>query len=361
MYIPILNVPNSDIRLRPEFLVLFKHANIKSEDIIALDDLPSSSNLEEKLPPENTVWILVDHNSLQHELGLIYSNRVHGVIDHHEEENSVLKDTNPEPRIIEKAGSCTSLVVRTLRSEWQAISDSSLVSGAAHAQGDGLANDGHLDALWDSQLAKLALGSIVIDTSNVTSEHKVTSTDVEAVRYLEDKINVHDARWDRKAFYKELNAAKADIDDFEVKDILRKDWKQWREEDGKSLGIASVVKPLEFLATKATRERNDEHGLETIIQEIMEDRGLSMLAIMTNSKSPEGGRKRELLLQALPSATAIRKFFDKRFNETLKLELLDLPGVRQGEEVLRNVWIQKDVSKSRKQVAPLLRQAMNEA
>ena len=350
MYIPILNIPNTDIRLRPEFLALFKYANIKREHIIGLEDLPSPSELEKNLPPGNTRWILVDHNSFQHELGSIYSNRVHGVIDHHEEEHSVPEDTDPEPRVIEKAGSCTSLVVRTFQKEWQIISN-----------GDGLANNDHLGKLWDSQLAKLALGSIVTDTSNLTSQHKVTGTDIEAVKYLENKMDVQDAPFDRKAFYKELKVAKEDIDNFEVKDILRKDWKQWTEKDGKSLGIASVVKPLEFLTTKGSDERNDEHGLETIIQEIMEDRGLSVFAIMTNSKAPEGGRKRELLLQALPSATAIRKLFDNRFNESLQLDVLDLPGVRQGEEVFRNVWIQRDVSKSRKQVAPLLRQSMNEA
>ena len=361
LYIPVLNVPSSDIRLRPEFLALFKHANITSEHIIGLDDLPASPDLQQKLPPGNTRWILVDHNSLQHELGAIYGSRVQGVIDHHEEENSVPIDTDPEPRVLEKAGSCTSLIVRTFRTEWQATSDSSVASGAAHAQGDSLANDSHLSILWDAQLAKLALGSILIDTSNLTSQYKVTATDVEAVRYLEAKICLQDGRWDRKAFYQELNTAKKNVDAFEVKDILRKDYKRWTEKDGRMLGIASVIKPLDFLATKATEERNDDHGMERIIQEIMEAQQLSMYAIMTNSRSPTGGRKRELLLQSVPSATAIREGFNQRFNEALQLESMDVHGICQGDKILRNIWIQKDVSKSRKQVAPLLREAMNAA
>ena len=305
--------------------------------------------------------MLVDHNSLQHELGSNYRERVHGVIDHHEEENSVRKDTDPEPRVIEKAGSCTSLVIRTFQDDWQGISGLSMTSGAAHAQGDSLANDSHLSNLWDSQAAKLAMGSILIDTSNLKSEHKTTSIDMEMVKYLESKINLQDAMWDRKAFYQELNTAKKAIDDFAVKDILRKDWKWWTERGGKTLGIASVVKPLDFLTQKAAKERKSEDGLESIIQEIMDDKKLTVFAIMTNSKASGGGRKRELLLQTHSNDAKIRKRFDDSFGKTLQLELLVLPWVRQDENTSRNIWIQGDISKSRKQVAPLLRQAVNEA
>ena len=342
-------------------MALFKHANITEKHIVTLDDLPDPSVLETELPPNTTRWMLVDHNSLQHQLGFVYGNHVQGVIDHHMEENFVPKDTEPEPRVIEKAGSCTSLVVRTFQEDWQTISDESMASGAAHAQGDSLANDRTLGALWDSQLAKLALGSILIDTSNLTSKTKVMQTDVEAVTYLQDKINIVSPGWDRKAFYMELDTAKRAIDDFKVQDILKKDWKQWVEKDGRKLGIASVVKPLDFLSTKAATERGDEHGLEMTIHEIMGDRDLSMLAIMTNSKASGGGRTRELLVQTRPDATVVRTFFDDHFHDTLELEAMDLRGVRQGEEHRRNVWLQKNVSQSRKQVAPLLRHAMNEA
>ena len=317
--------------------------------------------MEQQLPPSLTRWVLVDHNSLQHALGSIYGERVHGVIDHHEEENSVRQDTDPEPRVVQKAGSCTSLVIGTFRDDWQRISGLSMASGAAHAQGDSLANDSHLSNLWDAQVAKLAMGSILIDTSNLTSYHKTTNIDIEMSEFLENKILLSDTMWNRKVFYQELNTARKDIDDFEVKDILRKDWKWWTERDGKTLGIASAVKPLDFLTQKATKERNSELGLENIIQEIMDDKKLSVFAIMTNSKAPGGGRKRELLLQTRPDEAIIRKFFDDSFGKTLQLELLELPGVRQDENTSRNIWIQGDISKSRKQVAPLLRQAVNEA
>ena len=134
LYIPLLNIPSSDIDLRTEFTKLFSHANILPSHLITLDDLPPPSDLEDKLRPANTRWILVDHNSLQGNLGTIYASRVHGVIDHHEEENAVPKDTEPEPRIVEKSGSCSSLVIRNFKSKWDALANSTLSSGAAHAQ-----------------------------------------------------------------------------------------------------------------------------------------------------------------------------------------------------------------------------------
>jgi inorganic pyrophosphatase/exopolyphosphatase len=41
----------------------------------------------------------------------IYSQRLFGCIDHHAEENAVPKDCKDEPRIVEKSGSCMTLVM----------------------------------------------------------------------------------------------------------------------------------------------------------------------------------------------------------------------------------------------------------
>lgn len=78
-------------------------------DLISLDDL------REGLKAEDTKWILVDHNALQGELGKVYGGRVRGCIDHHDEEGKVpnkeLCEAEGEMRIIEKSGSCASLVI----------------------------------------------------------------------------------------------------------------------------------------------------------------------------------------------------------------------------------------------------------
>ncbi|KAL8814443.1 MAG: hypothetical protein Q9223_006328 [Gallowayella weberi] len=369
LYIPLLNIPAKDISLRPEFKAVSHHANIEIAHLVTLDDLPKDS--ESELRSENTRMILVDHNNLQGELGKLYGSRVLGVVDHHEDEGTVISDTEPEPRVIEKCGSCTSLVVRTLKSAWDASSDgSSLSSGGAHAQGDSVMNDAYMIRTWDAQLAKMALASILVDTANLTAESKVEKADTEAVKYLEAKINLspQDAKhWDRSKFYNEINTAKRNIDDLNFQDILRKDYKQWTENNMK-LGIASVVKPLDFIVEKASRQTSGDKEDEfvTAIGDFMADRDLTVFAIMTTSTSPSGKFQRELYIQALSTGHAAASAFAEHAGQELRLEdhsvaaLSETPGAMQpsSEGPWRKIWLQKDVSKSRKHVAPLLRKAM---
>ncbi|KAL8672062.1 MAG: hypothetical protein Q9168_003457 [Polycauliona sp. 1 TL-2023] len=370
LYVPLLNITAADIRIRPEFDVVFQHANIDASRLVTLDDLAESK--EASLKPENVSVILVDHNNLQGELGKNYGTRVQGVVDHHEDERVHASESGPEPRVIEKCGSCTSLVIRTLRSSWDSVGDLSLASGAAHAQGDSMTNDASIMRTWDAQIAKLALASILVDTANLTAEGKVEKADVEAVKYLEAKIKLSlrdAAQWDRVEFYEAIDAAKRNIDVLGFEDILRKDYKQWRE-NGLTLGVASVVRPLGFLAEKAiwSSSEDKEDQFVTAIGDFMAARNLAIFGIMTTSTSQSGEFKRELYVQALSSGEAAARSFAEQAKEALKLEdhevalLSEKPGAMQpsSEGPWRKIWLQKDVSKSRKQVAPLLRKAMKE-
>lgn len=372
LYIPLVNIPAADFSLRPEFGALFQYANIEASQLVTLDDLPNQ--YESELKPENTRWILVDHNKLQGALGDSYASRVHGVVDHHEDEGAVLQDTDPEPRVIEKCGSCTSLVIRTLKSSWDAnIDSSSLSSRAAHAQGDSLINDAIVTRTWDAQVAKMALASILIDTVNLTAERKVQKADRDAVEYVEAKINLSPkdaAQWNRNDFYEVINTAKRHIDGFDFNDILRKDYKQWTE-NGLTLGISSVVKSLDFIAQKAIQhdsEEDKETQFITAMGDFMAARNLTIFAIMTTSTSEAGEFQRELYVQALSAGHAAASTFAKRATEELRLEnhsikmLEGKPGAMQPESEgpWRKLWMQRDTGKSRKQVAPLLRTAMND-
>ena len=303
----------------------------------------------------------MDHNKLQGDLGNQYASKVRGVIDHHEEENAVPENTEPEPRVIEKCGSCTSLVVRQCKAAWDSISSSSLSTGAAHGQGEAAINDAAVTQVWDAQIAKMALASILVDTANLKAPGKVAQVDRDAVEYLEAKIQIShkDARtWNRDSYYKEIDEAKRDIGDLSLAEILTKDYKGWSE-SGAKLGISSVVKPLNFLVQKASEEklRSFEHQL----QEFMDDRDLSAFAIMTTSTSSEGQFQRELLVQARPSAFSSAINFAEQAASELRLEDRSFEGITMQDKPgqhWRKTWLQRDVSKSRKQVAPLLRKSM---
>lgn len=306
----------------------------------------------------------MDHNKLQGDLGNHYSSRVQGAIDHHEEENAVPKDTGPEPRVIEKCGSCTSLVVRHCRSAWDSVSSSSLSAGAAHGQGEAAINDSAVTQVWDAQVAKMALASILVDTANLTAPGKVEQVDRDSVDYLEAKIQLSpkDARsWNRDDYYKEIDEAKRDISSLSFTEVLIKDYKGWTE-NGVKLGISSVVKPLDFLVRKAGEEKR--LSFEDQLQQFMNERDLLVFAIMTTSTSSEGDFRRELLVQACASASSSAMNFAEQGASEFQLEDLSIESLTTQEkpgQSWRKIWSQKDLSKSRKQVAPLLRKSMTSA
>jgi exopolyphosphatase len=370
LYIPILNIPAKDINLRPEYIALLPHANVDSETLITLDDLPPSDSLKSKLLPENTNWILVDHNVLQGNLGSHYSERVHGVIDHHDDEHKVPNDTGSEPRIIEKSGSCSSIVTNYCREAWDAISAQAVSSGVAMARDDASHsnNDAASASLWDAQVAKLVLASVLIDTANLQNQDKVTKHDTDAVHYLEAKIaaSTQDSkRFDRDQFFKEISDAKEDIGQLKLHDMLRKDYKQWSE-GTQVLGISSIVKNIDFLADKAVEEQYGENKSENFllaVKAFAEDRRLGMFAIMTTFTSAKGEFRRELFLSAT-NTECVQAALRFAKNSTTQLGLTrwhgSIENIDRSEDICwHRIWQQGQVQHSRKQVAPLLRQAMS--
>lgn len=357
---PLLNIPKADISLRPELLALLPYANIEREHLITLDDLPSFSSLKENLPSENTRWILVDHNALQGKLGSLYSERVVGVVDHHVDESKVPNDTGSEPRIIETSGSCTSLVVNHFRIAWDSFTSAGVTSGAAHAQGDSLADDSAVVSLWDAQVAQFALASVLIDTHNLKDENKVTEHDKKAAAFLEAKINSSpkvSTTYSRDSFFDQISEAKKDVDSIPLEGILRKDYKQWTE-DGMAVGISSAVKSLDYLQEKADKgsEKSPREALIEIAISFAKERSLAVYSIMTAFQAGDGKFSRELLVLGLDKngSAAVKRFTESSASQ-LKLE--DVEGTEDDEQRV-NIWRQHDVAASRKQVAPMIRQAM---
>ncbi|KAF1996960.1 exopolyphosphatase-like protein [Amniculicola lignicola CBS 123094] len=369
LYVPVTNIPSSGLSVRPEFLALFKYANIEPGHLITLDDLPDLSVIKSKLRPENTRWILVDHNALQGQLGQIYSERVAGVIDHHDDEGKMPKDTGSEPCIIKRTGSCTSLVTEYCRQAWDAPSEPATSSGAANSQGGSLLDDDAAVKRWDSEVAQLGLASILIDTSNLQSKYKTTKHDIKAVEYLEAKTMLWpqmSAGFDRNKFFQEIDSARRDIGGLGLQDILAKDYKQWNK-GGQTLGISSVVKSIDFLQKKAHGESNDQSWQDaffTALQSFSKGRRLDLYAVMTTSHSSDGEFQRELLVWAFDekAVSAAKKFASDAREELGLDDWQDAEGTAHTQDEdsqWRVIWQQRHVQHSRKRVAPLLREAMS--
>jgi exopolyphosphatase len=239
---------------------------------------------------------------------------------------------------VQKSGSCSSLVVEYCRDAWDALSNRS--------------NDKEV-ASWDAELARLALAPILIDTTNLTNDHKVTDADVKATRYLESLIMTgSDGVFNRDEYFERITAAKTDIAHLSMPDILRKDYKQWTEAGSIKLGISSVVKDIQFLIDKA----GNKVKFLAAVKDFAQERDLSSFSIMTTSQQ-DGSFRRELLIWAFDER-GVRAA--EKFEQVSKAKL----GLQQwGDGSLdfqdqgqwRHCWWQQKVENSRKQIAPMLR------
>jgi len=242
---------------------------------------------------------------------------VRGIIDHHDDEGFYM---SASPRVITKSGSCSSLVINTLL------------------------NCAGLEAGEKSQLATLALAAVLIDTTNMT--HKVTARDESALKLLRESCLP--VSWDQDGFFQGIYDAKTNVDGLSLRDLLRKDYKEWTE-DGKKLGIASVVRGLEYLRSRGA-------FLETL-KEWARERRLDVVCVMTTDGRGEEHRK-ELLVWAVrkQGAECLRLLMERAEERGLKLGVWGNGELDDG--VKRRAWTQANLNMSRKQVAPLLRECL---
>ena len=90
IYVPLLNLNRSGLRLRSEFATACLQAGVNTAKLLTLDDLPP-----DVLGLSSIRWIIVDHNKLTGRLRDVSPKSVLGAIDHHEEENFVPQSTDP--------------------------------------------------------------------------------------------------------------------------------------------------------------------------------------------------------------------------------------------------------------------------
>lgn len=331
--IPFLSIPRADLALRPEILHLCSLFSISPSDLLFTDDPPIAS-----LPASDTTLTIVDHNRLESDIRSHFpdDSAVRAVIDHHDDEGFYL---SASPRIVEKSGSCTSLITNQFKSSFPT---------EGPIRGD---------------LARLTLAAVLIDTTNMTN--KVTQHDEKALKFLEMQIQKSASEggggvsepWDRKAFFDGIWGAKNDVDHLPLRDLLRKDWKEWVETvDGtgekKKVGIASVLRELKWL-----KEREVGDGFVDGVKAWAEERELDVACIMTTTG--RGGEfRRELLVWELNDRASgcISTFTEKAEEAGLGLETWQNGCLDERFE--RRAWTQADLTASRKQVAPLLRESV---
>lgn len=395
-HVPLLNLPNvpagSELyRLRPEFVTALwlstslpvlnsderfdnsseSAGKLLREHIVTVADFAKS--LQENAISKNFAAdaTMVDWNAMPHRVegqkghgsvaGLSeVSFRTVGCIDHHVDEHFVpTQDALPEnqPLIIQPGpGSCSSLITNELvrRGLWAADASSA----------------------ENAQLSKLALAAILIDTSNLTAEGKVTDVDIQAVKFLRQQVAKEDPDWDAEAFYEEIQTAKTNsLDLLTLDEVLDRDYKEWTEtsSSGESvkLGFCSSVKPIRWVVEKAGAPQQFLDAL----REFAAAKKLDVVVVMTSFSSVEDEFSRELLVCAIcdcDSAVKAAEAFVEQTRSHLGLERWSpvdckcpdstehaIRSTLDGDSLIwRRLWLQTNTTASRKQVAPLLRKAV---
>lgn len=350
------------------------------------DEHDTQDTLEEQ---DKQNVILVDHNAPSIPVPGVDEQTINsrlnvvGCIDHHVDEGYVSADADPRT-ITTGIGSCTSLVVTHLRQK-------GLWVGATTAEPEGI-----------RQIARLALAPVLIDTSNLRGQgDKCSDTDREVVAFLEGVVkadgeectkrtetterdqgvtNGTETKWDRDAFHQVIGAAKASsLDLLSMQEVFDRDYKVWTEtasarvgqdgQDGQkghdrqtdvNVGISSLVKPLSWLVEHAG-------GVAQFLDEVdkfADARELGVYAMLTPGHS---GKGKEVLVLGLdePLGEVVQKFEDMGGEELRLTEWEEDTGLIRGLDEWTatkkggwKIWWMGDTSKSRKQVGPLLREAV---
>ncbi|KAJ0413801.1 hypothetical protein BJY00DRAFT_49330 [Aspergillus carlsbadensis] len=382
-HVPIINLDNvpagSELRrLRPEFVKALQlsrdNAGETSDESLLLKEhfltvADFSAQLKQaKKSQVQAESVLVDWNALPIRSSETQSGKgslpglqgveftVVGCIDHHADEAFLPSIPDTQPHIVEPAGSCTSLVVTILEKMglWQ---KSDTVSTS------------------EEEMAKLALAPILIDTTNLTNKDKVTNFDTSACDFLLPKATTTDSLWDSSRFYSEIQKTKENsLDLLTVDEILDRDYKEWAEKPSRQtdqppvqIGICSMVKSIPWVVRKAGTSSSFLDSLKQFASE----RNLDIVIVMTAFSSAEGNFSRELHAYTLNErgVAALKAFISESSSQLGLEEWSSLDGADHSQDIKTTLqdsedgslwtrlWVQTNVAKSRKQVAPLIRGA----
>lgn len=317
--VPIINIPRTELPLRRDIVRSLSRLNI-TEDLLFFNE--EFKHYKTLCGTINAV--LVDHNEVEVNSKELV-NAVTGIIDHHKDQKLHLE---AHPRIVQNTGSCSSLVFNywynaILRSKPEVF----------------------------REVALLSMGAALLDTSNF--KYKVEAPDLEALKYYESILS----DIDREKYYSQLKSDKDDLEGMHVKDIFRKDYKEFtfvQDHQKIKVGIASVGKSLEWLGKQC--KTVDEFNLECI--ETQKGRVVDIFVLMT-AWQDNNEFKREILV-----VSPIKDYSENiinRVSSELKLKNTNQVNTKNLDHnpYYFNAFKQLNVSASRKQVVPLLGDAFH--
>lgn len=307
--VPVVNVPREDLPLRRDVMRALTLAGLSAtgEQLVFIDDLKLVDMLS-----SGARLTLLDHNELcSEQAGL--NEYVTGIVDHHVDAG---KHFSASPRVVEKVGSCATLVTELMGSKLNAA------------------------------VAVLLLSAVLLDTQNMDMDSgKGTERDKKAIELLRPLAQEGlqlvgfdtDGKWQKRLF-KMLKSERRSVDGMSVSDLLRKDLKVVSGK-GRRLGLASVNVSVAELFVLAGKE-----GLAKCLVEFAEKRGL--LAVLVLCNSTNGAFKREMCIADGVGDEIVEKMIDAKDGVLQLMNVERVHGVR---------WMQQGNCKaSRKVISPIV-------
>lgn len=303
-FIPVINIPRNDFVLRHGTSYLFGAVGIDVSALLFIDEVDLS-----KLYNSNRLKLtLIDHNVLARDQAQ-YAGVVEAIIDHHADAGHY---PHARPRTIEPVGSAATLVAEAILRD--------------------------RPALIDAGTATLLLGTILLDTVNLSPDAKRVTAKDESVAARLCAI----AGRDPTALFETLRAERFNLSDLGTNDLLRKDYKEWQTPTAR-YGISTVLTPL---ADWIARDPDILAGCDAYLR----SRSLDCLVAMIAYAGADGEFHRELVV--LVPDQALRECLIALLHTSgLGLRRFDPPGLPPSE---RLAFFLSDPTVSRKTLQPVL-------
>lgn len=304
-FIPLINIPAADFKLRTEVVWLFSQAGIETQNLCFIDEI----NIEEMFKGGKLSLTLVDHNKLSGKQEYL-SSCVKEIIDHHKDEEAY--NLPKECKTIEPVGSCATLVAEKI-----------------------FAVKGKID---NPQIAFLLLSTIILDNANFEIDTEIAT---EKDEIFEERL-IAETPIDRNKIFTQLQFEKFNTLSLSSFDILRKDYKEWVI-GSKKIGFSTALISLEKWLKK------DSLLLDSI-EEFYTKNSLDFLFIMIAHREPIF--KRELILYSKDKVMR-----EKVYNFLQKEEVqLEIPLFNVPTDEKTGFYVQKNTKLSRKKLQPIVQQ-----
>jgi exopolyphosphatase len=291
VYVPIMNIPRQDLRLRTEVTWFLQKLEIDSNNLLFWPDI---KNLKEYS------LILVDHNHLasyQDHLG----SKIVEIVDHHHDD----KLYECAHRNIEMVGSTCTLIAREiLKSQIPTM-----------------------------EIAHLLLGCILLDTQNLDTNFKATPLDIDVALQLRSICGMTEL--DQTSLYSDLLRERFSVESLTSYDLLRSDYKQFTSRN-LVYGISSVKLDWNQWMEK-------DLNIVKTFDEFTREKSIKLLVVMC-AYIVDGKLRRKLILYCKEDILDLLTYLEKSNLEIVKIS----------SEKDVHVYDQHSIQSSRKQLQPLL-------